>query len=75
MGKRAFRINIRNIQQTIGILVTFISEIKLQKIYILGKYDCLSVGLCVHFEPLLGWEYAYICHNLRTEEEEGIYSR
>ena len=26
------------------------------------------------FEPLLGWECGYVCHNVRAEEE-GIYGR
>ena len=40
LKKKAFRINIQNMQQTIGILVTFIWEIKLQKENVLAKSDC-----------------------------------
>ena len=25
--------------------------------------------LCVSFEPRLVWEFAYVCHDLRTEEK------
>ena len=33
---------------------------KVQKENILAKYDCSFADLCVHFEPLLGWNvYTY----------------
>ena len=63
LKKKAFRINSQNIEQAIGILMTFISEIKLQKENILAKFDYLFVNLHVHLEPLLGWECAYVCHD------------
>ena len=34
------------------------------------RYSC--VFAC--FELLLGWECAYVCHDLKTEKE-GIYSK
>ena len=50
-------------KQAIGIQVTFIAGKKLQKEHFLAKKHCLLGDLCVHFEPLLGWECAYVCHN------------
>ena len=29
----------------------------------------LFIDLCVHFEPLLGWECTYLSYNLRTEKQ------
>ena len=55
-------------EQAIGILVTFIQEINLQKEKFSAKYDCFFADLCVHFELLLGWECTYVCHLLRTEK-------
>ena len=49
-------------------------EINLQKQKFLGKYDCFSADLCVHFEPLLGWQCTYVCCNIRTEKES-IYGK
>ena len=40
LQKKAFRINSQNIEQAIGILVTFMSEINLQEEKFLAKYDC-----------------------------------
>ena len=56
LKEMAFRTNNRNIKQAFGIQVTFIMEKKLQKVYFLVKRNCLLGDLCVHFEPLLGWE-------------------
>ena len=69
-----FRINSQNIQQTFRIQVTFISEIKPQKERFLDQYDCFLRNFCVHVEPLLGWEYAYVWHDIRTEKES-IYGK
>ena len=74
MKKNAFKINGQNIKQTIGIQVTFITEKKLQIENVCEKFECLFVdcffaNLCVHFERLLEWESAYVCHHLRTEKE------
>ena len=63
MKTMAIRINSRNIKQTIGIQVTFITEKKLQKELLLAKKHCLLADLCVHFELLLGWECTYVCHD------------
>ena len=54
--------------------MTFILENKLQKEYFLAKYDSFFSELCVHFEPLLRWECAYVCHDIKTEKEE-IYNK
>ena len=59
-------------KKTIGIQATFISEYKLQKVHFFAKYNCFFGDLCVHFEPLLGCECAYVCHDLRNKKE-GIY--
>ena len=79
--KMAFTVNIQNIKQAIGIQVTFIlkddlhlSGKKVQKEHFLAKKHCLSGNLCVHFEPLLRCECAYVCPNIRTEKE-GIYCK
>ena len=64
--KKAFRINIQNIQQAIGIQVNFIAEIKLQNDFFLVKYDCVFVDVCVQSEPLLGGECAHVCHDLES---------
>ena len=50
----------------------FISKNKHKKNVPLSKCDHFFQKLCVQFEPLLGWESAFICHDLRTEKE-GIY--
>ena len=63
LKKKAFRINSQNIKQAIGIQVTIITEIRLQKKHFLAKKHSLLVNLGVHFESLLGSEYVYICHD------------
>ena len=50
-----------NIKQKFGIQMNFISENKLQKQHFLAKYDWFSGDLCVHMEPLLGWQCTYVC--------------
>ena len=45
----------------------FVLEIKLERYICLAKYECYFGDLCVHFEPLLGWESAHVCHNIRIE--------
>ena len=69
LKKIPFRINSQNIKQRVFTRVTFISEIKPQKKGFLAKYVRFFRDLCVHFEHLLGLEYAYVCHDLRTEKE------
>ena len=49
LKKKAFRTNSQNIEQVTGILVTFISEIKPQKVRFLAKYDCFFRGLAPPF--------------------------
>ena len=39
----------------------------------LGNSDFFG-GLCGHFELLLGWECAYVCHSMKTEKES-IYGK
>ena len=60
MKTMAFRINSSNTKQAIGIQVTCITERRLQKELFLAKKNSLSYHLCVHFVPLLGWEYIYV---------------
>ena len=55
----AFKINSQKIKQKFAIQVIFISEIKPRLERFLAKYEWFFRDLCVHFEPLLGWEYAY----------------
>ena len=66
---KEFRIINQDIEQAIGILARFNSEINLQKETFLAKYDCFSADLCAHFETLLGWECTYICHNIRLKKK------
>ena len=47
--------------------MNLILEIKLKRYISLEKCGCYFGDLRVHFEPLLGWESAYVCHNIRTE--------
>ena len=63
LKKMAFKINSQNIKENVGTQVTFISEIKPRLERFLEKYDCFFGDLCVHFEPLLRWECAYVCHD------------
>ena len=39
---------------------------------LLENIPVINVYLCVHFEPPLGQECAYVCHDLRAGKE-GIY--
>ena len=63
LKKKASGINSQNTKQAIDIQVIFISEIKPQIEHFLVQFDCVLGDLCVNFEPLLGWECAYVCHN------------
>ena len=67
--KKAFKINNQNIKQIFGIQVTFILKVKPQKERFLGKYDCFFGDLYAHFQPLLGWKCACVCHDLITEKK------
>ena len=62
----------RNKRQAIGIQVTSSQKIIIEKNILLSNCDHFFRKLCVHLEPLLGWESAFISHDLRTEKE-GIY--
>ena len=35
-----------------------------------ANYDHLFIRKCALFQPLLGWECACACHNVRTEAED-----
>ena len=48
--------------------MTFILEIKFQKDIFYQNRTIFS-KLCVHFEPLLGWQFACVCHKLRTKND------
>ena len=52
--------------------VIFILEINLEKVHFLAKYIHFS-ATNVFFNPCYE-EYAYVCHNMRTEKEE-IYGK
>ena len=49
--------------------MTFITKKELQKEYFLARKHCLFGDFRVHFEPVLEWECAYVCHDYRTEKE------
>ena len=74
LKKKVFTVKSKNIKQTIGIQLNFILENKHQKEHIFNQNTVIFSKICVHFEPLLEWESAYVCHNLRTEKE-GICSK
>ena len=59
-------------KQAIGMQVTFILKNRLQKEYFFNKLWLFFWQLLHHIEPLLGWECAYVWHDLRTKKE-GIY--
>ena len=63
LKKMSLRINSQNIRQEIGIQVAFIMGKKLQKEHFLVKKRCHFGDFWVHFEPLLEWECAYVCHD------------
>ena len=69
LKKMEFKINSQKIKQIVGIQVIFISEVKPRLERFLAKYDRFFRDLCVHFEPLLGWEYAYVYHDLKTDKD------
>ena len=43
-------------------------KIASKKTFFSKKYS-LFVDFCVHLESLLGWEYVYACHDLKTEKD------
>ena len=47
----------------------YLEKKTLKKKHFSAKYDCFFGDISVHFEPLLGWECAYICPDLKTEKE------
>ena len=55
-------------KQGIGIQVTFILEIKLQKYIFFSKYVYFFLTMR-HFETLLGWHSASVYHNLSTKKK------
>ena len=68
LENKAFTINSQHIEQPVEIIVTLISEINFKKMH-LAKHDCFFADLCIHFEPLIGQQYPYVCHHLRNEKE------
>ena len=52
--------------------MSLIFQVKFQKERFLAKYDHFFCYLFIHFEPLLGWECAYVYYDVGTEKE-GIY--
>ena len=63
LKKKTFKAKREYIEQQIGIQLTLISKEKLQNQDFLAKYDSFLGDIYVHFEPMLGWEYAYVCHD------------
>ena len=39
------------------------------KVHVFSKLWLIFWWLSVHFELLLGWECAYVCHNIKTEKK------
>ena len=58
-----------SIKQTIGMQLSFILKIKLQKEFALERFDHFINQWFVHFEPMVERECAYVCHYLRSEKE------
>ena len=55
-------------KETIGTQVTLTLKIKLEKSIVSKKYNhCFQALLWVFFNPLLGWECAYVCHKLKRK--------
>ena len=58
--------------------VTFIFEAAKADFFIKSGQNLVKIfflsDLRIQFEPLLVWECASVCHNLKTEEE-GIYAK
>ena len=73
MKQKTFKAKREIIKQAIGIEVTLNLEIKLQK-YIFQQNMTIRKPEMRPFEPLLGYEYAYVCHNERTQKGD-IYSK
>ena len=44
-------------------------EIKLQQNIFDWNLTIFFSNLCLYFEPLLGWERAFVCHDQRTDKE------
>ena len=57
-----------NIKEANGLQVNFVFEIKLKRYICFAKYDSYFGDWCVHFDPMLRWECAYVCLNVRTEK-------
>ena len=67
LKKKPFRIHSQIIKKTIGVQVTFISEVRLQKENFLAICDSFFRDLRIHFESQLGWEYAYVYQELKKK--------
>ena len=66
---KIFTANGQNIKEAIGIQVTFIKEKNLQREDFIAKFDYFFGNLWVHFELLLRWERAYVCHHQKSKIE------
>ena len=62
-------ISSESIKQTTGMQLTFIFKIKLQKEFVLEKFDHFISHRFVHFKPMVDWECVQVCHYLRSEKE------
>ena len=62
LKSKALTVNSQNIRYVIAIQVK--KSFKNNIFFV--KYNCFFGDLWVHFEPLLGWEYAHICPRLKN---------
>ena len=71
MKKKVFTVNSKNVKQTIGMQVTFVSENKLLKDHFFCQYITVFPSICdFQFKSLLDWECPCLCHDLRIEKKE-----
>ena len=70
LRKKAFKTKEENIKQTSGVQMTLLLEIERQKYNFFANYEHFFTRKCVLFQPLLGWQCACACHNVRTEAED-----
>ena len=73
LKKKAFPVKCQNMKQAVSMEVTFILVNKHQK-NIFYQNTTLFKKLCINFEPLLGQESVYVCHNLKPGRK-GLYDK
>lgn len=73
LKKKAFSVKCQNMKQAVSMEVTFILVNKHQKNFFYQN-TTLFRKLCINFEPLLGWESVYVCHNLKPGRK-GLYDK